>query len=71
MFKKLFSAIILGVGIFRVFEILEHLLYEQLKTEDPLHGGDDTWVKVFRIIPENMILRLTFESQHQNAEFCR
>ena len=38
-----------------MFEILEHLPYEQLKTEDPLHGGDDTWVKVFRIIPENMI----------------
>ena len=36
----------------------------------------DTWVKVFRIIPEFRILRLTFhrksiESQPQNAEFCR
>ena len=30
------------------------------------------WVKVFRIIPEFRILRLTsIESQPQNAEFCR
>ena len=30
-----------------------------------------TWVKVFRIIPEFRILRLTIESQPQNAELWR
>ena len=32
---------------------------------------DYTWVKVFRINPEFRILRLTFHSRPQNAEFSR
>ena len=37
IFEKLFSAIILGVRNFRVFEILEHLPYLFSKVKDTYH----------------------------------
>ena len=41
MFLKLFSAIILGVRNFRVFEILEHLPYMGLEATKPAFRVSD------------------------------
>ena len=52
--------------------VLARLLKELYMTMETLKIRSwQPWVKVFRITLEFRILRLTFHSQPQNAEFCR